>query len=242
MAWFESWFNSPWYHILYAHRDEKDAEHFLDALLQHLHPPAGSSILDLGCGRGRHSVYLNKKGFRVTGLDLSPESILHCRKSENETLSFFVHDMRHLFRVNDFDYVLNLFTSFGYFDTDREHQTAIQNAALSLKPGGTLIIDYLNASMVSKSLVEAEEIIREGITFRIQRKCEQGIFIKQISFECEGTPYRFEEKVAALDFDDFKRYFASCGLTLSDAFGDYSLNPYNAESSPRLILKAVKTA
>src|SRR6187455_1959490 len=103
MSWFESWFNSPWYHILYEHRDEQEAEEFLDALLDHLQPKPGSSMLDLGCGKGRHSIYLNQKGFNVTGIDLSPESIMHCRKWENETLSFFVHDMRHLFRTNDFD-------------------------------------------------------------------------------------------------------------------------------------------
>lgn len=241
MAWFKSWFNSPWYHLLYEHRDEKDAEIFLDALLTRLKPSSGASILDLGCGRGRHSVYLNQKGYTVTGLDLSPESIAHCSQFENETLSFFVHDMRHLFRVNAFDYVFNLFTSFGYFDTDREHAAVIQNAALALKPEGVLILDFLNPGYVRKHLKPSEQIERSGIRFQITKKCENGVFTKEIQFEHQGKPYSFTEQVAALEHDDFERYFSSCGLQLKNTYGDYCLEPWDRVTSPRMIFECFKT-
>src|SRR5687768_8719546 len=105
MSWFESWFDAPYYHIFYQHRNEREVEHFLDNLLGILKPNPASSMLDLGCGRGRHSVYLNEKGFQVTGVDLSEQSFKYCMQIENEMLSFFLHDMRKIFRRNDFDYV-----------------------------------------------------------------------------------------------------------------------------------------
>ena len=111
--WFESWFDSPYYHVLYKNRDFSEAELFIDKLIQLIEPTKASRVLDLACGKGRHSIYLNKKGFDVTGIDLSEKSIACAKTAENETLHFYMHDMRKLFRTNYFDVVLNLFTSFG---------------------------------------------------------------------------------------------------------------------------------
>ena len=240
MSWFKSWFNSPYYHILYSHRDESEAEKLLDGLIEWLQPPLGARILDLACGKGRHSVYLNEKGFEVSGVDLSPENIQHCLQYENSRLSFFVHDMRHLFRVNDFDFVFNLFTSFGYFDTDAEHQLAIRNASLALKPSGRIVIDFLNIHHVSKHLAEHSRIEREGIVFNIHKKIENGFLIKDIRFTDNQTAYHFTEKVAALQLKDFEKYLLHCGMKIITLFGDYNLKPFENERSPRLLIVAEK--
>src|SRR5690606_8758177 len=113
--WFKDWFNSPYYHLLYNHRDENEAIFFLDNLIAKLQPKPDARILDLACGRGRHAVYLRTKGFDVTGVDLSPENIRLAATTAGERLHFYVHDMRYLLLSNYFDLVLNLFTSFGYF-------------------------------------------------------------------------------------------------------------------------------
>src|SRR5439155_8599597 len=118
---FESWFNSPYYHVLYKERNEKEAHSFLDMLIHFLRPMPGAKILDVACGKGRHSLYLNQKGFNVTGFDLSPENIDYDLQFQNDTLSFFRHDMREIFRVNHFDYVFNLFSSFGYFKEESDN-------------------------------------------------------------------------------------------------------------------------
>ncbi|HEX5003466.1 MAG TPA: class I SAM-dependent methyltransferase [Bacteroidia bacterium] len=241
MSWFESWFNSPYYHILYDHRDDREAELFLDQLLNHLKPAKGSSMLDLGCGRGRHSQYLKQKGNIVTGIDLSPESIRFCSQFEEENLSFFVHDMRHLFRTNDFDYVFNLFTSFGYFTTDRENVASIIHAAMALKPGGILILDYLNTEYVKRNLITNEKIVKKGIEFSIKRDVKDGFINKEITFEAEGKSHYFIEKVAALSKQDFERYFAEAGLHLRSVYGNYNLESWDSQNSPRLILEAIKT-
>src|SRR4249919_1553262 len=150
-AWYKEWFNSPFYHKLYFERDEKEAAAFISTLIDHLEPAPGSYMLDIACGRGRHSRILAEKGFSVTGIDISFDSIAFAKKyvrkdsfGENKTLEFYQHDMRLTFRVNYFDYAFNFFTSFGYFKTRREHDDAIRTIANGLNPNGIFVIDYLN--------------------------------------------------------------------------------------------------
>ena len=75
MEWFSEWFNSPYYHILYQNRDYKEAESFIENLIHKQHFVRTQHFLDLACGKGRHAIYLNSKGFKVLGLDIAPESI-----------------------------------------------------------------------------------------------------------------------------------------------------------------------
>ena len=75
MSWFANWFDSSYYHILYKNRDEKEAELFIDNLVQHLQIPQGSTLIDIACGKGRHATYFNSLGLDVIGIDLSPNSI-----------------------------------------------------------------------------------------------------------------------------------------------------------------------
>ncbi|MBL0341920.1 MAG: class I SAM-dependent methyltransferase [Bacteroidetes bacterium] len=240
MPWFESWFDSPYYHILYQNRNELEAETFLDHLLSYLNPKSNASMLDLGCGRGRHALYMNERGYNVTGIDLSEQSIQYCVQYENATLSFFVHDMRTLFRVNDFDFVFNLFTSFGYFEKEAENIAAVRNACFALKKGGTLVIDYLNTDYVTKHLVKSENVEVEGIHFKINKEFKDGFFRKDIRFTDAGNEYHFTEKVAGLLTSDFEKYMNQSGMRILKLFGDYNLNDFNSITSPRLILVAVK--
>ncbi|MGL4598779.1 MAG: class I SAM-dependent methyltransferase, partial [Bacteroidia bacterium] len=132
--WFASWFDSPYYHLLYRNRNQDEAAQFIRKLGNFLAVLPASHALDLACGKGRHAVQLHKLGLRVTGIDLSPESIVEARKLEQEGLEFFEHDMRRPFRINYFDYVFNLFTSFGYFQSKRDNQLAISGMIKALKP------------------------------------------------------------------------------------------------------------
>ena len=233
--WFSTWFDSPYYHILYSNRDAREAQIFLDNLLDHLHPKPDARILDLACGKGRHAIYLNQKGYHVTGIDLSPQSIAIAKESENERLHFAVHDMREVFRPNEFDFVLNLFTSYGYFASETENVVALKAIAESVKPGGKLVIDFLNAEKVVANLVREECKTIEGVTFHITRHMEGKLIVKTIDFEAEGKRYHFQEKVWALTEEDFREYFKMTGLRLHECFGNYKLEPYDAKTSDRLI-------
>lgn len=234
--WFGEWFNSPYYHILYKHRDHEEAEHFIDNLIDYFGFKETDKILDLACGKGRHSIYLNSRGLNVTGIDLSPQSILHASQFQNSRLSFHVHDMRKVFREQEFDYILNLFTSFGYFDTEKENQDAVCAAAKNLKHNGKLLIDFLNPYKVVHNLVPEEVKTIEGIEFHITKHLSEDDFIvKDIRFSDKGHSFHFQERVKAIRRTKFMDYFETAGLQLQETFGDYELNGYNREQSDRMI-------
>jgi SAM-dependent methyltransferase len=242
-AWYKSWFNSPYYHQLYFKRDEEEAAAFMNRLLQTMNPPANSKILDVACGRGRHSIHLASKGFFVTGIDISDESIEDAKQFEKDNLEFFVHDMRLPFRMNYYQYAFNLFTSFGFFRTKREHDNAIRTIAQSLQTGGTFVMDYLNAHYVENHLVYKSELEKEGVTFYITRWLDETHFYKKIVVEDEAQlhePLEFTEKVAKFSLGDFNDMFAYNGLQIQEVYGNYQLNPYHVTESPRLIMIAKK--
>jgi SAM-dependent methyltransferase len=235
--WYESWFGSPYYPILYNHRDVDEAKDFVKNLIHYLQPPVGSTMADIACGEGRHSRQLAAYGFEVIGTDLAAESIQIAKKYETDKLQFFVHDMRSPLYMNYFDFAFNFFTSFGYFEKYHDHELAAKAFASCLKQGGTLIIDYLNKENALKKLVANETVERDFFTFYISRKLEQGHFIKNIQFEDEnGRERHFHESVAAFTVQDFKTLFHKAGLKLVTCFGDYDLSDYNEEFSPRMIM------
>jgi len=238
--WFENWFDSPYYHILYKHRDEDEARVFINNLLVFLKLPAGSKVLDQACGKGRHAIYLYEHGLDVTGIDLSEESIKHTKQFENDRLSFFVHDMRKTFRINYFDLILNLFTSFGYFENLKENLAVVNAAKAGLKPKGKYVIDFMNVNKVKEMLISHEEKILEGIDFKISRHVENKVIVKEIEFSDKGQDYHFYERVEALTLPDFEELFKPAGLKILHLFGDYSLKPFNQQSSDRLILVVEK--
>ena len=239
--WFHTWFNSHYYHQLYHYRSHEEAEHFIKNLYTRLNAPPGSKMLDIGCGRGRHAFYLNKHGFNVTGIDLSIASIQHAMRYENETLHFYVHDMRHLYYQNNFDVALNLFTSFGYFETDEEHADALKTFNKALKPGGILVLDFFNVVKVRRNLVADCVTTVEGIDFHIHKEINGQKIIKTIAFEEHNKTYNFRESVSAYDVNDFKRLFAQSGFDVMDIYGDYALQKFDEENSDRLIYICKKT-
>lgn len=238
--WFGEWFNSPYYHILYKHRDNEEAQGFLNNLNRYFDFQHSYKILDLACGKGRHAIYLNSMGMNVVGVDLSRQNIAYARTYENDRLHFYVHDMRNLFRENEFDYVLNLFTSFGYFATEEENEQVICTATRALKDGGKFVIDFMNPYRVINHLVPCEEKTIEGIRFKIDRSLQDGFIVKDIVFKDKGQNYHFQEKVRAITKAEFMRDFKKAGLELLDIYGNYQLETYEKEVSERMIFVLLK--
>lgn len=235
--WFETWFGSPYYKILYANRDELEAQAFARRIIQYLQPLKNSAMLDIACGEGRFARQLADCGYDVTGIDLSNLNIEKARQFENEHLHFFVHDMRFPFYINYFDYAFNFFTSFGYFTRDRDHLMAAKSFSSALKKGGLLVIDYLNIEYTLNTLVAHEKIEREGYSFDIRRKLENGHIIKEITLtDSNSGEKHFVESVAAFSLADFIRMFKQCNLSLVSTFGDYELGSYHPIDSPRMIM------
>ena len=239
-TWFKDWFNSPYYHKLYAHRDALEAADFIDKLIEHLQPKKGAKMLDVACGKGRHSMQLAANGFDVTGIDLSKESIAAALLHESENLHFYEHDMRLPFWINYFDIAFNFFTSFGYFKTQREHDNAIRTIATALKPDGIFVMDFLNVKYSTETTVAESKQIIDTSTYRISKWSDDKHFYKKILVEdlALAKPLQYTEKVSKFSLQDFENMFAKQSLKIKEVFGDYSFNTYNEEKSPRLILIA----
>lgn len=234
-TWYASWFDTPYYHILYKDRDYDEAQLFIDNLNQYLNLPEDAKVLDLACGRGRHSIYLNKLGHNVIGADLSENSIAYAKQFENDTLKFKVHDMRKPFDEK-FDTILNLFTSFGYFPEEEDNITTLEAIQASLTEYGLAVMDFMNAEKVIKNLVPTEIKTVEGIDFFITRKYENGFIYKNIKFEDKGESFDFTERVRALTLEDFEMMMEKANIYLLDIFGNYKLQKFNNQESDRLIM------
>tara|TARA_B100000902_G_C27031545_1_gene774743 strand:+ start:41 stop:796 length:756 start_codon:yes stop_codon:yes gene_type:complete len=231
---YNKWFDSPYYHILYENRDHKEAKNFIKKILKFLKLDRGSKILDAACGKGRHSIEIEKLGYKVLGIDLSKNSINKAKKNENKNLKFLIHDIS-IPLESEFDAVFNLFTSFGYH-TKKKDLDVLYAIEKNLKNGGIGVIDFFNINKVKKDLIENEIIIKRNIKFKITRKIYKDYIKKSISFYDKKKEYNFNEKVNNLSLDNFINYLSKMNLKIQQVFGDYNLNPFNSKKSSRLII------
>lgn len=234
--WFVDWFDSPYYHLLYNHRNYAEADAFIGHLSNHLQLPTGSAIWDLACGKGRHSLALAKLGFDVTGTDLSKSSIAEASKQNAEHLRFVVHDMRLPFHQNHFDAVFNLFTSIGYFADMQDNQRVFDHVFAALKPEGLFVIDFLNAEKFCDFAETQYEEKRGDLVFRIKKQKNGSAIVKRIEFEADNKRYFFEEQVSLLRLSEFEAFAKTAGFKTVALYGNYQLDAYVPEQSERLIL------
>lgn len=241
-SWFREWFDSPYYYHLYFKRDNTEAAAFINKLIDYLDPKANARMLDIGCGKGRHSVQLASKAFDVTGIDISPGSIKKAKEKENDHLHFFVHDMRLPFWINYFDYAFNFFTSFGYFRTRREHDNAIRTIAGSLRPQGVFVIDYLNVHFEEDNLVPKTETTIKDVNYSITKWFDETHFYKKITVSDDKIkePLTYVEKVAKFTLGDFIEMLSFQQMQVQQVFGDYNFGAYDIRKSPRMIIIAKK--
>ena len=233
--WFKDWFGEV-YLELYPHRDEAEAASAVSLLREHGVAQAGTKVLDLACGAGRHSVPLQAAGARVTGLDLSAVLLKAARSRFKGPL--VRGDMRYLpFRAGAFASVANLFTSFGYFADDAEHTGVLREVARVLEPGGRFALDYLNAPLVRAGLVTHDHKVVRGKQVTQRRRLSQDGRIVTKTIEIENEPKTFTERVRLFDREELSGMMRAAGFTITEAFGDYRGAPY-APDSPRLLLLA----
>ncbi len=239
--WFASWFDSPYYHILYKNRDDNEAQRFITNLVKEINLKENSKVMDLACGKGRHARILNELGLNVLGVDLSPNSIAFAQKFERNNLSFDVHDMRKVYPDRKFDAIFNLFTSFGYFDDESDNLKVLKSVHSMLNKNGLVIIDFMNVSKVVANLVAKEKKTVDDVEFSIQRKYNGRHILKHISFHDGKQRQEFTERVQAIHLHDFKRLFQESNFKILRTFGDFDLNAFDEKNSDRLIIIAQKS-
>ena len=173
-------------------------------------------------------------GYNVTGVDISKENIFKAKKYENNSLSFGIHDMRNPMSTK-FDLIVNLFTSFGYFEEFNDNLKTLSSLKLSLNKNGVGVIDFLNINNVKNNLIHQNTEEIEGIKFNLKRCFIDGFLVKEIKFKHNFKQHTFKEKVRALTLSDFKDMFKRSKLEILHIFGDYKLNKFDINKSKRLI-------
>ena len=232
------WFDSDYYHVLYKHRDYNEARNFIDNIVEYLDLKKGSKILDLACGIGRHSIYLDKIGFKVVGTDKSPNNIKIAKASQNQSLNFLQMEM--IDNTNHkYDGIFNLFTSFGYVNHDYNLKT-VKNIERQLKDNGTVVVDFMNTLFVKNNLVIEETKVINDLSFKIKRRSDGKFIYKEIKFN-DKKDYFFHEKVMDLSLNDFESYLKRYNLRIIKTFGDYNLNDFDVKNSERLIMVIKKS-
>ncbi len=241
MAWYRDWFGED-YLELYAHRDRDEAERQADFVEEQLGEPPSEArrraVLDLACGAGRHTDVLRRRGHRVLGTDLSVTLL-----ARRPDLPRVAGDMRRLpFADGSFDWVLNFFTSFGYFESERENFRVLEEVARVLGPNGGLLIDLMNPEPVIESLEPTESYERDGRAIEIERwyDPEARRINKRIRITARDQPARtFLESVRAYRADEVVIGLQWAGFRVRGVFGSFAGAPYGAESE-RLIVVARK--
>ena len=236
MNWFEDWFNTSYYHILYKNRNYKEAKKFIDNLVLHLKIQKNQKLIDIACGKGRHANYFNKLGFDVIGIDLSEKNIHMAKNNETKKLKFQIYDMRNVFKENYFDIATNLFTSFGYFDAKKDDEKAMISMAKNLKKNGLLIIDFMNVEKTISNLIPSEIKKIDNVLFKINRHITSKHIVKYINVLDNNKQKQYKEKVKILKLVDFYNLTKKAGCRIINIFGNYNLDPFNAKKSNRLIL------
>ncbi|HEY3876734.1 MAG TPA: class I SAM-dependent methyltransferase [Candidatus Kapabacteria bacterium] len=244
MTWYKDWFRDANYSTVYEHRDEFEAEAAVDSIERTIgHDPA-RRVLDVGCGSGRHSIAFARRGYvDVTGIDLSPTLLADARHEAHKlhlSIHFLERDMRAI-PEGPFDLAVNLFTSFGYFDTDEENAEVIQNVARNLARGGWFVIDFLNAEWVRRHLVSHDErSLASGMHIQQTRWIEDGRIEKRLLLRNATEAKEYIESVRLFTLEDFERMLVNAGLTLRHTFGNYRGELFQKDASQRLILFAAK--
>ena len=240
-AGFNEWFGTPYYAMLYGHRDDEEARAQVEGLASITGLAAGASVLDMACGRGRHARWFAERGMHVTGFDMNADAIATARQVAPEA-EFHVHDMREPFATSRFDLVVNLFTSFGYFAHRSDDLSVLRAAHAALRPGGSLVIDFMNTPKVISALVANEERSVGDVRFTMTRRVHQGMVEKSIRIQDNGVKHHYMERVMALTPEEIVSMARQCGFSIAGRFGDFNGAPYDVERSERFLLWAIRGA
>ena len=234
--WYKNWFGNE-YLTVYAHRDQNEARELIELLQKYIDLRSDAYILDLCCGQGRHALTLAKKGYFVVGADLS-RTLLEAAKfkaTKQNSARFVQADMRYLPLKKSFDLVLNLFTSFGYFETDQENQAVFNQFRDVLKQDGRFVFDYLNPEHVVDNLVARQKERVGNLQIDLERYIEGDRVEKVIRLSRNDHKRVFYESVKMYRPQEIFDMMDESGLDIQHVFGDYQGTAFT-NNSPRLVI------
>ncbi|MBU0473029.1 MAG: class I SAM-dependent methyltransferase [Bacteroidetes bacterium] len=237
--WYKDWFDSDFYLKVYSHRDKSDAEKLLKLILNNISLPPNANILDAACGNGRHSNNFSQLGYNVVGFDLSKSLLKVAQKNKlinNSKINYLCSDIRLIPLKTSFDLILNLFTSFGYFESDEDNFSLVKFASTHLSENGYFILDYLNPNYVINNLVKSSQKNINNMKIIENRKIINNRVEKEIVISDSKNKHRFLESVRLYSLNEILSVFTKYGFNIVETFGDYSENIYNKDESERMII------
>ena len=236
--WYKIWFSNKNYPELYGHRDENEARHLINLIQRNVPVPTDSKVLDVCCGAGRHSIEFARRGYDVTGFDLSAYLIGQAKNALSRTnengikVKFLIRDMKDFNFKNKFDLAINIFSSFGYFEKDAENFRVFNNIHSSLKSGGYFVFDFLNESYTKKNIVPYSEDFINGKKFIQKRYIKDGFLQKDIFIGGE----KYSERIRLYSPVGIKSALSENGFRILKIFGDYFGSRFAGDKSKRLII------
>ncbi|MCB0794405.1 MAG: methyltransferase domain-containing protein [Flavobacteriales bacterium] len=238
-SWYEEWFCTEEYTLLYGHRDETEARSWARSIVERAQLAPGARVLDMACGRGRHARAFRDLGLNVHGVDLSQRSIEEAR-AKVPGATFDVHDMREVFAIEAFDLVVCLFSSLGYTDDPADDEAIMRTAITALKPGGLFVLDFMNTIKVQQELVPEENVVRADTDFALRRSIVDGRIVKEIVVQRAGRERRFEEHVRLYRREDLVSMVLRSGANLEGLTDGPPMTPFDPLRSDRCVLWARK--
>jgi SAM-dependent methyltransferase len=241
--WFKDWFNTPEYLDVYKHRNQQDAEELINLILENVNLPERADVLDMACGTGRHSILFASKGYEVTAFDYSELLLREAKRNaakEKLIINFKKSDIRDFSFDKKFDLIVNLFTSFGYFEEDSDNFNIFNSAYIHLKKNGHFVLDFFNSGFVRRNLVTRTENSIPGGSIIQERFIDNGRIKKRISVIKNKHTDLYYEDVRLYSFEELRAKFIETGFIIRKVFGDFKGNPFDSETSPRVIIIASK--
>ncbi len=235
MSWYNEIFGSDYLKI--DNKINKSGKDEVLKIIKILKMKKGSKVLDLGCGLGRHTIPLSKLGYKVVGVDIS-DYLLDIAKEASEGLPIIYEnkDMRFIDYNKEFDVVLNLSTSFGYFEDDKDNYKVLENVNRALKPGGKFLIEFHSPSCVKRNYQSYCENEVDGETIITKSKIDNNTLRNEVTVK--GTDYErtYNQVIKLYDTDWFDKMTKKCGLIIDEIYCDFDKNPYNPLASKRMVI------
>jgi len=246
-AWYVDFFRQDYLnvygHLFTAERAEKEASFVQQAL----ELSSGARVLDLCCGQGRHSVPLAQRGFEVVSLDLNPAYLALARSAAEAgkvSLKTLVADMREIPFQNYFDAIVNMYSSFGYLESEAEDARVLHSAAKACKPGGRLLLDMLNREWAVANYIQNDWHSGEDSTLYVERRdLDLATSRMRVRFTIVGPDGSRRESVGhdirLYTLTEMTRLLERAGLRLTGVFGGFDGEAYSI-GTRRMILCARK--